>query len=221
MKTRNHPINDKMCERSMLIYKNMNIFLIFKFTQTVDFTKPFYLHVKAIDNVGNSSDAMHFYYTDTKAPTNPELVQEGDTLKLIAGQDYGFGIDKHVYRVNGSEWMDWNQDINLLDLEDGFYNFEIKAIDKVGLESECVCIPIQITYHQDRVNALVEQFEMLKIRLQDYSISQEEYEEIMTEVSLLEEDASKVEDIDNALANEVLEIAQVLKDRELAVEELE
>lgn len=189
------------------------------FSQNVDFTKPFYLHVKAIDNAGNCSDVMHYYYTDTKAPTNPDLGQEGDTLKLIAGKDYGFGIDKHVYRVNSSEWMDWSQDFNLLDLEDGFYNFEIKAIDKAGLESECVCISIQITYHQDRVNALVEQFEMLKVKLQDYSISQEEYEVIMYELSMLEEDASKVEDIEDTLSTEIMEIEQILADREMVAEE--
>lgn len=189
------------------------------FSMKVDFSKPFYVHVKAIDNAGNCSDVMHYHYTDTKAPTAPSLFLDNDTLKMISGEDYGFGIDKHVYRINDSDWMEWGQELNLRELEDGSYTFEIKAVDKAGHESECYVTTILITYHQDAVNALVEKFQTLKAAFEEMDLSQEEYEQYLKELEAVKKDADETEDIEDALTNAQSDIVQVLEDRERTAEE--
>lgn len=184
------------------------------FTQQADFSHPFYVHVKAIDNARNGSEVTHYFYTDNKAPTTPSFAVENDTLKLMAGTDYGFGIEKHLYRVNDSDWTEWNGDISLLDFADGMYHYEVKAIDKAGHESESSQFDVTITYHQDRVNALLGRFQTLKESLESSDISQEEFENGLNAFDGLKTEAGNEEDIEDSLANAVTDMETILTNRE-------
>ncbi len=184
----------------------------------VDFSKPFYVHVKAIDKVGNSSAVKHYYYTDTVAPTTPSLKVEEDILKLVPGEDYGFGIATHLYSVNGEAWKEWNGDINLLELEDGVYTFAIKAIDKAQHESEVYTYTANVSYHQDAVNILLDKLQECKVVFENYEITQDEFEETLSIFEALQEQASSIEDIDNKLDDSISEIKVVLEQREAAAE---
>lgn len=183
-----------------------------------DFTKPFYVHVKAIDNVGNSSDTVHYYYTDTLPPTMPSLVMEEDVLKLIPGEDYGFGIDKQLYSVNDSEWQEWRGDINLLELEDGEYTFIVKATDKAQHESESYTYVINITCHQDAVDT-AQKLDACKLVFEDETVTEEELENTLAEFEELKSEARRLASIDSSLLEKVAEIEEILIQREAKAEE--
>lgn len=180
----------------------------------VDFSKPFYVHIKAIDKAGNSSEVKHYYYTDTIAPTTPSFKVENDKLILVPGEDYGFGIANHLYSINGEEWKEWNDNINLLELEDGTYTFSVKAVDKAQHESEVYTYTANVSYHQDAVNALLEKLQACKEIFEDYSITQTQFEETLAEFETLQEEVSQIEDKENVLANIISEIKVTLKQRE-------
>ena len=188
------------------------------YSVSVDFSKPFYIHVKAIDHSGNNSQTLHYYYTDKTAPTTPSMIVEDDTLKLIKGEDYGFGIAEHIYSLNGSEWKTWSEDISLVDFKDGVYTLAIKAVDNAGNESETFNYSINITYHQDEVEALLEEIENIQVILEDYEITQEEFERAVEAFETLKIQINQVEDIEDSLLNAVTQIESILEQREIEAE---
>lgn len=156
-----------------------------EFEAKVDLTKPVYVHIVAVDNVGNVSEPIHYKYQDTEAPTTPSVLREGNTLKLVAGGDTGTGISRHEFKLNQSNWNSWIKDIDLTELNDGKYTLNLRSIDKAGNNSSEFVYQFDITFLQEKVSQIEEMIKNM--------INTSEVPSILNEINKIEDESIKTE----------------------------
>lgn len=100
-----------------------------------DNSKELYVHIKAIDNAGNSSETYHFRVTDMIAPTinvvkNPSTWTNGSVTLTATATDTGSGV-KYMILPNGNKVS--SNSVSYTVDKNGIYFF--RAIDYMGNES--------------------------------------------------------------------------------------
>lgn len=189
------------------------------FSCEADFSKPFYLHIKALDKAGNSSETVHYYYTDKTAPTTPSFIREGNMLQLVPSQDDGFGIEKYEFRINEGDWQTWESDFDLTGLDDGSYQFKIMAKDKAGNVSLTYEYNVDITFMADQLAAIQNKLDEITAYVEDDTISAEQFTTAVKDFEAVKEQAGASQKLKNAAAALISDVEEAFSQRETRVEE--
>ena len=73
---------------------------------------------------------------DKVAPTKPSVSIVDNKIVLVEGTDDMSGINNHMYSLDGANWIEWTENIDLIEFKDGEYTLQVKAIDRATNESE-------------------------------------------------------------------------------------